>query len=88
MNDHFEDALEQVRKAMESAKEGIKTELEPIEERIRELTGRDQEPEPEPSRIDRLVDDLRALEERAEGEARQAIETAREQLRAYREGGN
>ncbi|MFB6173940.1 MAG: hypothetical protein ABEI39_04785 [Halobacteriales archaeon] len=84
MNKHFEDTRYYLKRAGETAKRGIEEELEPIEERFRELTGREEEPEP--GRLDAIREDLEALEERAEGEAREAIEDAREQLRAYRQG--
>jgi len=82
MNKHFEDARYYVKRAGEHAAEGVKEELEPIERRVRELTGR--EAEPEPSRLERVREELRDVERRAEGEAKAAIEQARERLRAVR----
>lgn len=83
MNRYFEDTQYYLKRAGETAAKGIKEELEPVEERFRDLTGRDEEPEP--SRIDRIRDDLEDLEERAEGEAREAIESARNRLKEYRD---
>ncbi|MBP1986240.1 DUF7553 family protein [Halolamina salifodinae] len=83
MASHFEDARYYMGRAVDHAKAGIKEELEPLEERVRELTG--TENEPEPSRLEKLQGDLKELEGRAEGEAREAVESARGRLAAYRE---
>ncbi|WP_338739355.1 DUF7553 family protein [Haloplanus salilacus] len=83
MNKHFEDTLYYLGRAGEHAKEGVMEEIEPLEERVREFTGAEED-EPEPSRLQNLQDDLRDLEERAEGEAKTAISDARERLRRYR----
>ncbi|MFB6103412.1 MAG: hypothetical protein ABEJ73_12730 [Haloplanus sp.] len=83
MNKHFEDAIYYIGRAGEHAKEGVLEELDPLEERFRELTGK--EAEPEPSRLENLQDDLKKLETRAEGEAKTAIADARERIRRYRD---
>lgn len=83
MNKHFEDTRYYLRRAGETAKKGVKEELEPIEDRFRELTGRDEDPEP--NRLGKIRDDLKDLEEKAEGEAREAIQDARTRLREYRQ---
>ena len=83
MASHFEDARYYMGRAVEHAKAGIKEEVEPLEERVRELTG--TEKEPEPGRLEKLQGDLKELEQRAEGEAREAVENARERVTAYRE---
>jgi len=85
MNKHFEDARYYLGRATEHAKEGIRTELEPVEERFREMTG-DEDEEPEPGRLDRIQEELEELEERAEGEAKEAVGNARERIRRYRGG--
>ena len=55
MSKHFEDARYYLGRAAEHAKAGIKEELEPVEARVKELVGQeDEEPEPEPSRLDKL----------------------------------
>ncbi|MFP4626000.1 MAG: DUF7553 family protein [Natronomonas sp.] len=82
MNKHFEDARYYLKRAGETAKAGIKTELEPIQEKVEELTSGDEEPEP--GRFDSVREDLRELGERAEGETREAIENAREKINDYR----
>jgi hypothetical protein len=82
MNRHFEDARYYLKRAGETAKKGIETELEPIEERVRELTGREEEPEP--GRLEEISEDLKDLQERAEGDAKEAIGQARERLQGLR----
>jgi hypothetical protein len=83
MNKHFEDARYYLKRAGETAKKGVQDELAPIEERFRELTGREEEPEP--GRLDSIREDLKELQDRAEGEAKEAIEDARERIESYRE---
>lgn len=78
MNRHFEDARYYLKRAGQTAKRGIAQELEPVEKRVRELTGREEEPEP--GRLEEIRADLRDIERRAEGEAREAIANARERL--------
>jgi len=83
MNKHFEDTRYYVKRAGETAKKGIAEELEPLEERVKELTG--NETEPEPSRFEEVRADLKELQGRAEGEAKDALGSAREKLEEYRE---
>jgi hypothetical protein len=83
MNKHFEDARYYLHRAGEHAKEGIREELEPVEERFREITGAEESP-PEPGRLDKVQDELKAIEDRAEGEAKEAVQNARERIRTYR----
>ncbi|MFB6222788.1 MAG: hypothetical protein ABEH86_03825 [Haloarcula sp.] len=82
MNKHFEDAQYYLKRAGKTATKGVKEELEPIEERFRELTGKEEEPEP--SRLDAIKADLKELQETAEGEAEEAIADAREKISSYR----
>ena len=82
MNRHFEDARYYLKRAGETAGKGLKAELEPVEARFRELTG--TEAEPEPSGVESLKRDLKALQGRAEGETAEAIATARERIGEYR----
>ena len=84
MSKHFEDARYYLGRAAEHAKAGVKEELEPVEARVKELVGREGEAEPEPSRLDKLQADLKQLEERAEGEAREAVASARKRVTEYR----
>ncbi|WP_435062892.1 DUF7553 family protein [Halobaculum sp. EA56] len=83
MSKHFEDARYYLGRAADHAKEGVKEELEPLEERVRVLVGK--ETEPEPSRLERLEADLKELSTTAEGEAKAAVQDARDRLRDYRE---
>jgi len=82
VNKHFEDARYYMKRAGETAKAGVSEEVGKVEERFRDLTGRDEEPEP--GRLDEIKADLQELQERTEGEAREAIKDARERLEAYR----
>ncbi len=84
MNKHFEDTRYYLKRAAETAKRGVAEELEPVRERVQEITG-GEEKEPEPGRIDAVRQDLTELEAKAEGEAKAAIADAREKLAAYRE---
>jgi molecular chaperone GrpE (heat shock protein) len=78
MNKHFEDTRYYLKRAGETAKRGISEELEPLQERVAELTGGEEEPEP--SRLEEVKADLKELQGRAEGEAEKAIGKARERL--------
>lgn len=84
MNKHFEDARYYLKRAAETAKRGVKEELEPLRQRIERVAGTESE-ETDESRVEKLRDDLRELENRAEGEAKDAIYEARGKLKAYRE---
>ena len=76
MNRHFEDSRYYLRRATETAAKGLREEIEAVEARVRELTGR----ETEPDRIEEIRAELERLQGRAEGEAREAIGKARERL--------
>ena len=78
MNKHFEDTRYYLKRAGETAKQGVSEELEPLRERFEAITG--EEEEPEPSRVEQLRSDLESLQERAEGEAKDAIRKARDRL--------
>lgn len=78
MNRHFEDAQYYLKRAGETAKRGVVEELEPIGRRFRRLTGTDEEPAP--GRLEKVRTDLRAFQEKAEGEAREAIADARNRI--------
>ncbi len=84
MNKHFEDAKYYLKRAGETAKAGVSKELAPIRERVNELIDREEE-EPEPGRFDEVREDLKELQEKAEGETREAIEKARERIDSYRD---
>jgi len=82
MNKHFEDTLYYLKRAGATAKRGVGEEVEPVEAKIRELTGRAEEPEP--GRLEAVKTDLKATQERAEDEAKKAIGSAREAFAGYR----
>jgi len=82
MNKHFEDARYYLKRAGETAKKGVEEELEPVEQRFKELTG--DESEPEVGRLADVRSDLAEIQERAEGEAKEAIADARERIDQYR----
>ncbi|GGL52551.1 DUF7553 family protein [Halocalculus aciditolerans] len=82
MNQHFKDAQHHLTKAAEDARHGIEDELDDVETRVRELIGKEKDPEP--SRVEKLQADLKNLEQRAEGEAKNAIGDARLKIDAYR----
>ena len=82
MNTHFAETRYHLGRATETAIEGLKAELAPIEARLRALTGR--EAEPAPGRLETVRAELAALRARAEGEIREAIAEARERLGAFR----
>jgi uncharacterized protein YjbJ (UPF0337 family) len=83
MNKHFEDTRYYLKRAGETAKRGVAEELEPVQERFKEMTGKDEEPEP--GRLDEIRSDLKGIQEKAEGEAKEAIGEAREKIKSYRE---
>ena len=82
MNKHFEDAGYYLERATEHAKEGVREELEPVGERVRELTG--QEPEPEPTRREKVQNSVRELRARGEYEYRKTLLEIRERVRRLR----
>ncbi len=78
MNRHFEDARYYLKRAGETALKGLRDELKPIERRVRELTGR--EAEPEPPRAEKARTDVDRIREKVEREVEDAVATARERL--------
>jgi hypothetical protein len=83
MNNHFEDARHHLKRAGETAKAGVSEELEPLREKAQNLMNREED-EPEPGRFEELKQELKELQEKAEGETREAIGNAREKLDTYR----
>ena len=82
MNKHFEDTRYYLKRAGETAKKGISEELEPVRERVDDLIG--EEEEPEPGRVEQLRKDLSDIQQRAEGEAKEAIGESRERIESIR----
>jgi hypothetical protein len=83
MNKHFEDARYYLKRAGTTAKAGVAEELDPVREKARNLMDREEE-EPEPGRFEEVKRELTELQEKAEGETREAIRDAREKLDSYR----
>lgn len=82
MNKHFEDTRYYLKRAGEEAKRGVVEELEPIEDRFKQLTGGEEEPEP--GRLEEVRSDLKEVQTKAEGEAKEAIADARARIETYR----
>jgi predicted nucleic acid-binding Zn-ribbon protein len=78
-NKYFEDTKYYLKRAAETAKRGVEEEIGPLQDRVQELIG-EEEPEPEPSRVEQLREDLNELQTRAEGEAKKALNDARDRL--------
>lgn len=83
MNKHFEDTRYYLKRAGETAKAGVSEEIEPIQERVNDLIDREEEA-PEPGRFDEIRSELKELQQKAEGETREAIANARERIDNYR----
>ena len=84
MNRHFEDSLYYLKRAGETATYGLSEEIEPVERKVREVTG--YEKEPEPTGVEAVRAELIELEARAEGKAREKVASARETFETYRPG--
>jgi len=82
MNAYFRDAQHHVEQATKNARDGIEKEVDELETRARKLVGKEKEPEP--SRLEKFQQDLANAEKKAEGEARDALESARQRIADYR----
>lgn len=82
MNRHFTDAKYHISRTAENVKLGIKHTAENVESAFRRAVGREKEPEP--SRIDLLKEEVRDLEQRAEGEAKDAYQTVQSKIESIR----
>lgn len=78
MNKHFEDAWYYMRRAGTHLGAGLREELTPVERRVRAWTGRDVEPEP--SRSERVKENVREVEQKAQRRAKGAVRDARERI--------
>ncbi|WP_135304478.1 DUF7553 family protein [Haloarcula amylovorans] len=85
MNRHFEDTRYYLKRASQTARKGLRTELEPIEMRVRELMG--TEKEPEPGRVERVKSDLTDLQMKAGEKSERTIGNVREKVGVYRQKG-
>ena len=75
MNRYFEDTLYYLKRAGKTAKKGVSEEIEPVEQTVRSLAGREKEPEP--SRLDRVRERLVDVRETVERKGRRAVERYR-----------
>ncbi|WP_090613334.1 DUF7553 family protein [Natrinema salaciae] len=75
MNKHFDDSRYYLARAAEHARLGVTESLEGPAARVRTLLGR--EPDPEPDRVDGVLEDVTALERRLETRARGAMGSVR-----------
>ncbi|WP_459194626.1 DUF7553 family protein [Halosimplex sp. J119] len=75
MNRHFEDTLYYLKRAVRAARKGVTEEVAPAEKKVRELTGRAEEPEP------RRVETAR---EKLAGRVRGAVREVRATVGSYR----
>ncbi|WP_440764552.1 DUF7553 family protein [Natronorubrum sp. DTA7] len=80
MNKHFDDSRYYLSRAGEHAKLGLSEAVEPYAARVRDLIGRESEPEPEPSRLEAVRDGVVGLERNAAGQAREVVGSARATL--------
>jgi len=87
MNTHFQDAIDSMKRAGETAKEEITEEIESMQQRVSDLIDR-EESDPEQGRFDEVRQELEELQQKAEGETREAIQNARERLENYRDERN
>ena len=77
MNKNFEDAWYYERRAAEHLYRGIREELEPVERRLREATGREKE---EMTRTEKWRAEIVDAETRAGRRARDAVRRARSRV--------
>ena len=80
MNKHFDDSRYYLARALEHAKLGLAETLEPHATRVRRLSGREPEPEPELTRLE-------AVRESVGGRARETLGDARQRLGVARADG-
>ncbi|MFH5798870.1 hypothetical protein [Haladaptatus sp. CMAA 1911] len=79
MNTHFKDAWYHLRHAGSHLGRGVREELRPAERKAREMTGRERTPEP--SRREKMRDNLRDVEHRAKKRSRTAMRDAKKRMR-------
>lgn len=82
MNRHFRDARYYLKRAGETAWKGVTEEMDPVEQRVRRFVGK--ETVAEPGRLDRVKDDIRSIQHRAEDEATSVVGEARQKVESYR----
>lgn len=83
MNRHFEDSFYHLKRAGVQAKLGVKLTVRPMADRISDVLGREQEPEP--TRVERVRDRLSMTVDRVKELAKS---TYRRRGRSIETGGN
>ncbi|QLK26374.1 hypothetical protein HYG81_01780 [Natrinema zhouii] len=78
MNKHFHDSLYYLRRAAEHARLGVTEQTTQYTDQVRSVLGREHEPEP--GRVDRVREDVTALERRAETKLFGAVDSARDRV--------
>ncbi|MFC6767044.1 DUF7553 family protein [Natrinema soli] len=78
MNKHFHDSLYYLRRAAEHARLGVTEQTDWVTDRVRSSLGRERVPEP--GRLDRVREDVTALERRAETRVFAALDSARDRV--------
>lgn len=76
MNRHFEDAWYHAKRAGRDLSTGVRETLTPVKRTVEERLGK--EPEPEPTRYEKVRDEVTAYKRRVE----RAVRRSRERLRA------
>ncbi|WP_254530663.1 DUF7553 family protein [Natrinema gelatinilyticum] len=84
MNKHFHDSRYYLSRAAAHARLGVMEGLESVADRVRVRLGRPTDAEPEPTRVDRVREDVMALERRAETRARNALSGVRTRIESGR----
>lgn len=75
MNRYFEDTLYYLNRAVKTAKRGVTEEFEPVEAKVRSVTGREKEHEP--TRRERAVARVRRVRERVARQGRRVVDAVR-----------
>jgi len=86
MNRQFRDTQYYLKRAAETARNGVREEVASVVGRVRRRLGRERDPEP--GRVETIRSELAAVPERVREEASEAVEGARDAVREYRGRGS
>lgn len=75
MNRYFADTLYYLKRAVKTAKRGVTEEVEPVERKVRSMTGREQEKEP--TRREKVVARADRVREQVARRAQRAVDRVR-----------
>jgi len=75
MNRYFKDTLYYLKRAGKTARKGVSEEVKPVEQKVRSLAGREKEPEP--SRLDRVREQVTEVRETVERKGRRVVDRYR-----------